>query len=244
MTISPDLPHTDDLPPIRLGFLRVIRPTAGWLFRRWWRVRTHNPQHIPADGPVIFACNHIGALDGPVLLGMTRRLTIVLAKHELFAGRLGGALHLIGQVPVRRREIDALAIRRSVQVLRDGLALAVFPEGIRAGGEVAWSRGGAAYLAMVTGAPVVPVAILGTRPVGGTASSLPKRRSRIEIVYGTPIDVPQQGWPRRKTMVADWNERLRIELAEHVRAAVELTGVELPGPPVAKDRHQAEEITR
>lgn len=249
MTVSADLPHTDQLPPVRLGLLRLLRPAAGWLFNRWWRVTIHHRQHVPSSGPVIFACNHIGALDGPVLLGRTRRLTVVLAKHELFVGRLGRLLDLIGQVPVRRREIDTLAIRRSVRILRDGLALAVFPEGVRAGGEMAWSRGGAVYLAMVTGAPIVPVAILGTRPRGGTSSSLPPRRSRIAIVYGAPIAVPRQPWPRRKALVADWNEAVRVRLADHIRSAVELTGVELPGPvalhhATGADRPPAEEMAR
>lgn len=229
--VSPDLPHTDRLAPMKLRVLKALRKPAFFLVSRWWRVDVIDEQLVPDDGPVILAANHIGGLDGPVLIGATHRLALAMAKHELFTGRLGYVLNLIGQVPVNRRTIDLRGIRRSVQVLRNGLALAVFPEGLRTAGEVEQTRGGAVYLAMITGAAIVPVAILGTRPPGTTKGTLPPRRSRIEVVFGEPFRVPRVDWPRRKAVVAQWNEVLRDRLAAHVHAAVARTGVELPGPP-------------
>ena len=75
-------------------------------------------------------------------------------------------------------------------MLRAGKVLAVFPEGLRSGGEVAWAKGGAAYLAMVSGAPIVPVAILGTREPGQSKNQVPRLRRPIHLVYGEPFIVP------------------------------------------------------
>jgi len=229
--VSPDLPHTDHLPASSEWSLRMARAVTARVIRSWWRVQVHGQHHVPPSGPVILAANHIGVLDGPVLVAVTSRLTFAMAKHELFASRLGGVLAHLGQIPVNRRQVDTQAISRSVQVLRADKVLAVFPEGVRAGGEVAWARGGAAYLALVTGAPIVPVAILGTREPGQTRSQLPRRGGPIHVVYGPPFPVPRSDWPRRRAVVAKLSEQVRRRLAEHVRTAQVETGLPLPGPP-------------
>ena len=232
--VSPDLPHTHHLPLGKEWGLRVVRPIAALVLRGYWRVQVHGAEHVPTTGPVILAANHIAMLDGPVVVALTRRLTFAMGKNELFVGFGGRILVLIGQIALNRKELDLKAIRRAVQVLRADRVLAVFPEGVRTGGEVAWAKGGAAYLAMVSGAPVIPVAILGTREPGQTRSQVPRRRSPIHLVYGEPITVPQLPWPRRKWVVAEWTEVIRQRLADHVVAAQALTGLPLPGPPKPK----------
>ena len=232
--VSPDLPHTHHLRMGKEWGLRVVRPIAALILRGYWRVRVHGSEHVPTTGPVILAANHIAMLDGPVVVALTRRLTFAMGKNELFVGFGGRILVLIGQIALNRKELDLKAIRRAVQVLRADRVLAVFPEGVRTGGEVAWAKGGAAYLAMVSGAPVVPVAILGTREPGQTRSQVPRRRSPIHLVYGEPITVPHLPWPRRKWVVAEWTEVIRQRLADHVVAAQALTGLPLPGPPKPK----------
>jgi 1-acyl-sn-glycerol-3-phosphate acyltransferase len=232
--VSPDLPHIDELPPIRRWSLRVAKRPVTWLIRTLWRVRIHGADNVPRHGGVILAANHIGILDGPLLVAISRRLCYAMAKHELFTG-IGGAIFAhVGQIAVNRRVVDKRAISRSIQVLRAGLILAVFPEGVRGAGEMTFAKGGAAYLALVTGAPIVPVAILGTREAGQTTGQLPHRRAPIHVVYGKPIHVPQVDWPRRRAMVAELTEELRRQLAEHIIAAQALTGLPLPGPPKRK----------
>jgi len=232
--VSPDLPHTHHLPLGKEWGLRVVKPIAALILRGYWRVQVHGTEHVPTTGPVILAANHIAMLDGPVVVALTRRLTFAMGKNELFVGFGGRILVLIGQIALNRKELDLKAIRRAVQVLRADRVVAVFPEGVRTGGEVAWAKGGAAYLAMVSGAPVVPVAILGTREPGQTRSQVPRRRSPIHLVYGEPITVPQLPWPRRRWVVAEWTEVIRQRLADHVVAAQALTGLPLPGPPKPK----------
>jgi 1-acyl-sn-glycerol-3-phosphate acyltransferase len=232
--VSPDLPHTAHLPVSKELGLRVMKPVAAAIIRSYWQVHLHGEENVPPTGAAILAANHIGILDGPVLVALTHRLTFALAKHELFTGLLGRFLAHVGQVSLNRRAIDTAAITRAIQILRAGDVLAVFPEGSRTGGEVTYARGGAAYLAMVTGAPVVPVAILGTREIGHTRGQLPRRRRPIHVVYGRPMAVPRSAWPRRKAAVAEWTELLRSRLAGHVMAAQGTTGLTLPGPALRK----------
>jgi 1-acyl-sn-glycerol-3-phosphate acyltransferase len=232
--ISPDLPHTHELPPAKEWGLRLLRVPVRLALGSWWRVRVHGREHVPRRGPVILVANHLGFLDGPALVAFTRRRTFTVAKTELFHGFLGQLLTYVGQIPVNRHEPDTRAITRAVQVLRAGKVLALFPEGRRTGGEVAYARRGAAYLAMVTGAPVVPVALLGTREPGHTDAQLPRRGRPVHIVYGPPIVLPREPWPRRRNEVGRWTEHIRHHLAEHVVAAQALTGLPLPGPPKAK----------
>ncbi len=232
--VSPDLPHTAELPPVKEWGLRLFRAPVRLLMRSWWRVEVHGYEHLPVTGPVILAANHIGVLDGPALVAVTPRPTFAIAKVELFTGLIGRVLTYVGQIPVNRREPDAYALGQAVQVLRAGKVLAVFPEGRRTSGEVTYARGGAAYLAMVSGALVVPVAILGTREPGQGRSAVPRRRSPVHVVYGEPFTLPQTPWPRTRTAVAAATEELRRRLAEHVVAAQVLTGLPLPGPPKPK----------
>ena len=234
--VSPDLPHTDRLPAPSEWGLRLIRPLVRLGLQLSWRVEVHGAQYVPSSGGVILAANHIGVLDGPALVAMTRRPTFALVKREAFTGAVGRFLAHVGQISLNRREIDPQAMRRAVHLLRTGKVLAVFPEGVRAGGEVAWARRGTAYLAMVSGAPVVPVAILGTREPGQSKSQVPHLRRSIHLVYGEPFTVPQTHWPRRKSAVAEWTAFVRERLADHVVAAQALTGLPLPGPPKVRIR--------
>jgi len=232
--VSPDLPRIDDLPPIRRWSLHIAKRPVAWIMRVLWRVQLHGVDNVPRSGGVILAANHIGILDGPLLVAISRRLCFAMAKHELFTGVSGAIFSHVGQIAVNRRVVDKRAISRSIQVLRAGKILAVFPEGVRGAGEMTYAKGGAVYLALVTGAPIVPVAILGTREAGQNTSQMPHRRAPIHVVYGPPIQLPQTGWPRKKAVVAELTEQLRRQLSEHIIAAQALTGLPLPGPPKLK----------
>ena len=146
--VSPDLPHTDRLRAPSEWSLRLTRPLVRLWLQLSWRVKVHGSQYVPSSGAVILAANHIGVLDGPTLVAMTRRPTFALVKREAFTGAVGRILAHVGQISLNRREIDPQAIRRAVHLLRSGKVLAVFPEGSRTGGEVAWAkRGGASTVA-------------------------------------------------------------------------------------------------
>jgi 1-acyl-sn-glycerol-3-phosphate acyltransferase len=225
-----DLLFTDDLrPPPRL-LLSTLRPPVRAFARHRWAIEVEGAHHVPAHGPVIIAANHIGWLDGPLLALLPPRPVHVLTKHEMYAGLLGRFLRAVGQVPVERHTIDVEAVRRSVAVLRAGRAVGVFPEANRGDGTLTTAQPGAAYLALVTGAPVVPLAFLGTREAGGEAGSVPQRRTRIALRFGPPVDLGQQPWPRTRATVTEAGERLRLALLATIREAERATGLSLPGP--------------
>jgi 1-acyl-sn-glycerol-3-phosphate acyltransferase len=227
------LPRTADVPaPPRLP-LRAARRLAAQIMRRWYDVRITGAEHVPASGPVLLTCNHIGLFDGPVLTAFAPRLVHALVKREMFEGLGGPLFRGLGQIATERVGVDPFAVKQAVRVLRDGGVVAVYPEGMRGRGDVSHSRLGAAYLALVTGAPVVPVAHLGTRLGGQSVHAVPARGSRIDVVFGAQLRPasPPVPWPRRQVVVEGLAEELRKGLAEHVQDAVRLTGRTLPGQP-------------
>lgn len=206
------------------------RPTAQRLIRRRYDVRVHHAERFPSSGPVVVVGNHIGFLDGPLMAIFAPRPVHALTKLEMFEGRLGGFLVRSGQIPLERDAVDPRAVRSALRVLLDGGAVGVFPEGTRGPGDFATFHHGAAYLALVSGAPVAPLTFLGTREPGADGGRLPARGARIDIVVGHPIAVDAVPWPRTRDhvrlMSADLHARLRAGLAD----ALDETGRSLPGP--------------
>lgn len=223
------------LHPPRLMLHRLRPPARRYLLRRW-DVRVHGAEVVPPTGPVVLAANHIGVLDGPLLAVFAPRPVHALTKHEMFRGRTGQVLHRSGQIPVDRYSPDPRAVRTALRVLRDGGAVGVFPEGTRGDGELHRFHHGAAYLALVSGAPVVPVVLLGSREPGGGINSLPARGARIDLVLGAPVRLGSRPWPRTPGMVRDASMLLRERLLGTLDEARRTTGRELPGPlPAGQD---------
>lgn len=215
-------------PPTRV--LRALRPPAAWLVRRRWPVRVHHAERVPAAGGVILAANHVGVVDGPLLAIFSPRPVHALTKREMFIGGLGGFLRAAGQVPVDRFHADPGAVRSCLRVLRDGGVVGIFPEGSRGDGELRRFHHGAAYLALVTGAPVVPVALVGTRAPGGGIDSLPPRGEPVDIVVGNAWRTTQQPWPRTREHVAATSVLLREHMLSELASALADTRRSLPGP--------------
>ncbi len=197
---------------------------------RAWDLHVTAAHLVPLRGPVILAANHSGFLDGAVLLAAAPRPTHELAGSPAFVPPWSRLLRSLGQIESGDGVVARSGLLQARQVLESGGVLGVFPEPQRGAGDVAHVRHEAAYLALLTAAPVVPVAILGTRPPGAGADALPRWRSRIDVVFGVPVDIRSSGEPHRRAVVARSGERLRQLLADHVRTACRRTGHDLPGP--------------
>jgi 1-acyl-sn-glycerol-3-phosphate acyltransferase len=206
------------------------RPASRWLVRRRYDVRVHGGPNVPSHGPVIVAANHTGVIDGPLLAIFSPRPVHALTKQEMFDGRLGFFLRLTGQIPLDRNLTDRAAVRACLHVLERGGAVGIFPEGNRGAGDLTRFHNGAAYLALVTGAPIVPLMMYGTRPAGGGKDALPDRHGVVDLVYGAPFHVRAHAWPRSKRLVAATSTTLHERMRTELEAGVALTGQTLPGP--------------
>ncbi|CUR60390.1 Phospholipid/glycerol acyltransferase [metagenome] len=227
--IHEQLPRTRHLPPISTTPLRLLRPIIRAGFQRRWNVRLTGVEHVPPGAHVV-ASNHLGLMDGPLLAAYHPAPLHALTKQEMFNGIPGAVLRATGQISLDRWSADPGAIKASLRVLRDGGVVGVYPEGGRGNGEFDQIRAGAAYLALVTGAPVLPLAIFGTRTPGGHTNSRPPRGAAIDFVYGAPITIDPVPFPRTQEQIRHATAFLHEALRAHLDAARALTGRELPGP--------------
>lgn len=242
-----DLPRTDDAvhPPHRL--LALLRPLGRSWFRRRYDVRIHGEHHVPRTGPCIIASNHLGYLDGPLLAAFAPRVVHALTKKEMFEGHTGWFLRSVGQIPLSRYDADPAAVKDCLKVLREGGVVGIYPEGTRGDGELRHFHTGVAYLALATGAPVIPLVMFGTREPGGHTDSVPPKGSRFDFVYGPPVYWERQRWPRRQAEVRRTATELRNKFVEHLVEAKATTGRELPGPlpeTTEKDIRDARGVSR
>lgn len=194
-----------------------------------WKPRVLGAWRVPASGPVILAVNHSHNIDGPMLMGTAPRPVHFLIKKEAFVGPLGAFLRSIGQLQVDRSVTDRAAIIEALGVLQAGGVLGIFPEGTRGEGDFASLRSGLAYFAVRSGAPIVPVVVLGsTESRSRLVAQLPALRSRTDIVFGEPFEVGDSTGRRTRTALDDATRRIQVRLSAHLRQARRLTGREVP----------------
>jgi len=158
-----------------------------------WEVR--HSDRLPATGPVIVIANHLHIIDPPIVVAGTRRKLIVMAKRELFdVFFAGGYFRAMGTFPVNRFGADVGALRMARNVLRAGGAILMFPEGTRSrGGGMRPALPGAAMVALMSGAPIVPCAITGSEAVRLPSilwAWIRGSRPRITFEVGEPFVLP------------------------------------------------------
>lgn len=139
-------------------------------------------ENIPKNEAVIYASNHRTNADPPLAGCGARGSLTFMAKEELFRNKLfGGLIRAIGAFPVSRGKGDTSAIDRSLENLKNGKCLIIFPEGTRSkDGKVGRGHSGAALIAARSGAKIVPVGVCFGEKL--------KFRTRVTVKYGEPID--------------------------------------------------------
>ncbi|MFF4599101.1 lysophospholipid acyltransferase family protein [Amycolatopsis sp. NPDC001319] len=189
---------------------------AGRVFARYhlrsaFRIRVHGRDRMPDAGPVVVIANHSSMIEPQLIFGMLPRRSAFLVKAEMFKGAAGRFLRAIGQIPVKRGEIDRTPLMTAVGVLKAGGVVGIFPEGTRGAGDVGVAEKGAAWLVRAAGAAVLPVATRGTlKPADGKR----RWRPRVDILVGEPF-TPKVG-PGR-TGLEEGTEELRLQLAGLVK---------------------------
>jgi 1-acyl-sn-glycerol-3-phosphate acyltransferase len=182
---------------------RVMRLLVHILYLLQARLRVYHAERVPREGPVLLVGNHLGLTDQfAVGLGLRRQLRI-MTKREVFEWPLiGGLARLAGLISVRRGASDRAALELLVGLLRDGRCVLVFPEGtfLRAPAAAAMAsfKTGAAWLALRTGAPVVPVALQGSERIWAPRHGWRWwHRPRVSVTFGEPY-IPEM--PRGVSM--------------------------------------------
>jgi len=155
-------------------------------------------ENVPPEGPLLVASNHLSNADPIILEAAFPRPLFFVGKSELFRNPFfRWVLHRFGGIPVERGTPDRAAIRRARAVLEQGIALGIYPEGVRSR-TVSLVKGlpGAGLIALQSKAPVLPAAIYGTEffPVNGEK---PPRRPKtqqpgVTVHFGSPFHVPER----------------------------------------------------
>ena len=160
------------------------------------RPKVEGLEYVPQSGPVILASNHLAVMDSFYLPLVVRRRITFLAKSEYFTGTgLKGWLSrwfftAVGQVPIDRSNADTAqaALDTAERVLREGKLLGMYPEGTRSpDGRLYKGKTGLARLALETGVPVIPVAMIGTNVVNPPGTTM-LRFGRVTVRFGKPMD--------------------------------------------------------
>jgi 1-acyl-sn-glycerol-3-phosphate acyltransferase len=170
----------------------VIGPILLAIFRPW----VVGLEHVPKQGPVILASNHLSFIDSIFLPLVVDRPVVFLAKSEYFTGKglKGWATRLFfqaaNQLPIDRSggKASEASLNTGLRVLREGRILGIYPEGTRSpDGRLYRGRTGVARMVLEAGVPVVPVAMIGTAEVMPIGTRVPKVR-RVGIVFGEALD--------------------------------------------------------
>jgi 1-acyl-sn-glycerol-3-phosphate acyltransferase len=196
---------------VRTPVLDTLRPFIRIGARLYWRIRLEGTQHIPVDGPLIIAPNHVTYAD-PVLVWLPIRLRVhFMAWDALFdVPGFSWVIRRLRAFPVQLEAADPRSTREAVRLLQAGHSVMIFPEAARSpDGRLQRFRPGAFRLASSLQVPVLPVTILGGHDSWPPGRVLP-RPGRLSIVYHPVISPPKEPDARRAARV----------LARQVRDAI------------------------
>jgi 1-acyl-sn-glycerol-3-phosphate acyltransferase len=214
---------------VKPSFKKPFLYSVAWhsfrvLFPLYFRWRVLGSDQVPDEGPVILASSHASFLDPPLVGTAVRRMCNYLARATLFRHPLfGRVLRAVGAMPVDRDGGNAAGLKRILGRLKEGSAVILFPGGPPPpGGRLQKARSGIGLMVLKSGAPVVPVRILGSYESWGRHRRLPRPR-QITVKFGRVLRFDRQC---AETQTCP-KERLRVlyqEVSDEIMAAIAALG--------------------
>mgnify|MGYP001281931339 CR=1 FL=1 len=199
------------MPAFYIGVTAFAKALFSVLTR--WRVRGR--ERVPRQGPLIVVANHLSIADPPLLSASIPRGIVFMAKQELFESWFESrVVRGYGAFPVRKGQVDRVALGRAGVVLRQGLALGMFPEGTRnlSRAELQPAFRGAALLARRYQAPILPVGISGTERLKGIGWLFTRPHLTVEI--GEPFTVSDDRGESTKEELGAITDLIMARIAE------------------------------
>lgn len=165
----------------------IVRFLLHYFFKITFRCKIFGEENIPINGGAIIASNHVSLFDPPVVGTAITRSVHFMAKEELFAiPIIGWIFKKLKAFPVRRATADRAAIRHAINLLENGEILGLFPEGTRSlTGRLGKPETGLAMIALKSGVPIIPTAVIGTNRVCKNGQLFPS----FIVKFGNPIAV-------------------------------------------------------
>ena len=172
--------------------MKLIRDLGFAVSRAIWRIEFRGTENIPQDlpGGLVVAPNHQTYLDAFwVIIPLKRNLRFMAWDKVFNVFGIGSLIRYLGAFPVNIEKGDTGAYQKSVEVLRDGATLVIFPEGSRAfaDGKLLEFKTGAVRMAIEANVPILPVTIRGANLVWGRGIKRPRLFQKVEIIYHAPV---------------------------------------------------------
>ncbi len=195
------------------SWYRLVRGVVGFLLRLLARLEIQGLEYVPDKGPYLLLVNHLHWLDPPALA------VVYPHRAHLFAAEkweqhwlLGPFFRSLDAIFVTRGEVDRKALRKAMAILEGGGVLGMAPEGTRSKtGGLQRGRSGAAYMAIRTGAPLVPSVITGQEKVFPSLRRF--RRATIRVVFAPPFGPPPIEGKASAGQVHEFSEEIMYRMA-------------------------------
>jgi 1-acyl-sn-glycerol-3-phosphate acyltransferase len=218
----------------RRGYRRLLKQFFRMVLKLTVDFEVDGTDHVPRKGSFLLVMNHLGLLDGPMVIATTpRTLEAVVDYQMLDVPVAGNILRWYGIVPVKRDRFDRNVLRQALSLLQSGRPVGISPEaGISTSGALREARNGAAYLALRANVPILPAGITGTETVHGMWDAVTEkvsfrgldqlafwRRNRpkmhIHLKYGLPFDLDWAGqtWRQRREAIEAASDEIMARIA-------------------------------
>ena len=170
-------------------FYYVVKAICWLILKIFWRIEIIGIENLPESGGLIIASNHVSYLDPAVLVVSLNKKIYFLTKKEVFKNTfVSFILKNLNAFSVDRRNVDMLAFKKAINILREEKVLGIFPEGARSSnGKLQELKLGVIRIAMKTGVPILPVGIIGTYKIYPRGIKFPILfKHKIIVKYGAP----------------------------------------------------------